>query len=66
MFENEEETPGWKEGKSVAYCETCFNETNKRHESSEGQDDAVGNEDIISNKPHSSTGSTETKTKRYL
>ena len=27
MFENEEDTPPWKEGKSVAYCETCFNET---------------------------------------
>ena len=68
VFENEEDTPGWKEGKSVAYCETCFNETMKRRESSEGQDqdDAVDNEDITSNKPHSSTGSTETKTKRYL
>ena len=32
MFENEEDTPGWKEGKSVAYCETCFNETMKRRE----------------------------------
>ena len=42
VFENEEDTPGWKEGKSVAYCETCFNETMKRRESSEGQDDAVG------------------------
>ena len=31
MFENEEDTP-----------ETCFNETMKRRESSEGQDDAVG------------------------
>lgn len=42
MFENEEDTPGWKEGKSVAYCETCFNETMKRRESREGQDDAFG------------------------
>ena len=42
MFENEEDTPGWKEGKSVAYCETCFNEMMKMRESSEGQDDAVG------------------------
>ena len=29
-------------GRTVAYCETCFNETMKRRESSEGQDDAVG------------------------
>ena len=42
VFENEEDTPGRKEGKSVAYCEACFNETMKRRESSEGQDDAVG------------------------
>ena len=77
MFENEENTPRWKKGKSVAYCETCFNETMimKRRGSSEGQDEsswpslnprlfhhAVGNEDITSNKPHLSTGSTETKT----
>ena len=34
VFETEEDTPGWKEGKSVAYCETCFNETMKRRESS--------------------------------
>ena len=27
MFENEEDTSRWKEGKSVAYCETCFNKT---------------------------------------
>ena len=38
MFENEDVTPRWKEGKSVAYCETCFKETMKRRESSEGQD----------------------------
>ena len=29
MFENEEDTPRWKAGKSVAYCETCLNETMK-------------------------------------
>ena len=42
MFENEEDTPRWKEGKSVAYCKTCFNETTimKRHGSSDGQDDS--------------------------
>ena len=76
MFENEEDTPLWKEGKSVAYCETCFNEMmimKRRGSSFEGQvilastrpapfHHAVGNEDITSNKPHLSTGSTETKT----
>ena len=40
MFENEKDTPGWKEGKSVAYCETCSNETMKRRGSSEGQDES--------------------------
>ena len=30
---NEEHTPGWKERKSVAYCETFFNETMERRES---------------------------------
>ena len=34
MFENEEDTPGWKDGKSLAYFETCFNEAMKRRESS--------------------------------
>ena len=71
VFENEEDTPRRKEGKSVAYCETCFNETMimKRRGSSEvilaftrpaPFHHAVGNEDITSNKSHSSTGSTET------
>ena len=36
MFENEKDT----EGKSVAYCETCFNETMKKGGSSEGQDES--------------------------
>ena len=42
MFENEEDTPRCKGGKSVAYCETCFNETMimKRRGSSEGQDES--------------------------
>ena len=40
MFENEKDTPGWKEGKSVAYCETCFNETMRRGGLSEGQDES--------------------------
>ena len=40
VFENEKDTPGWKEGKSVAYCETCLNETMKRRGSSEGQDES--------------------------
>ena len=26
MFENKEDTLGWKAAKSVAYCESCFNE----------------------------------------
>ena len=60
VFENEEDTPGWKEGKFVACCEKCFNETMKRRGSSEGQDDAVCKEDITLSRPHSSTGSTET------
>ena len=67
VFENEEDTPGWKEGKSVAYCESSFNELMERRESSHSQDDnAVGKEDITSNKPHSPTASAETKTERYL
>ena len=40
VFESEKDTPGWKEGKSVAYCETCFNKTMKRRGSSEGQDES--------------------------
>ena len=60
LFENEEDTPRWKEGKSVAYCETCFNETMimKRRGLSEGQvilaftrpapfHHAVGNENTV-------------------
>ena len=65
VFAKEEDTPGWKEGKTVAYCESCFNEMMKRRESSQGQDDAVGKEDS-SNKPYSSTDSTETKSESYL
>ena len=35
MFEEDEETPGWKAGRSVARCEACFrekmeNEVNER------------------------------------
>ena len=35
VFEEDEETPGWKAGRSVARCEACFrekmeNEVNKR------------------------------------
>ena len=45
VFENEEDTPGWKEGKSVAYCEWRFNELMERRESSHSQDvNAVGKE----------------------
>ena len=40
MLENEKDTPGWKGGKSVAYRETCFNETMKKGVSSEGQDES--------------------------
>ena len=67
VFENEEDTPGWKEGKSVAYCESCFNKLMERRESSDSQDDnAVGKEDITSNKPYSPTDSVKTKTEKYL
>ena len=59
------ETPGWKEGKSVACCESCLNEMMKRRESSQGRDDAVGKEDS-SNESYSSTDSTETEPERYL
>ena len=55
VFENEEDTPGWRKGKSVACSESCFHELMERRESSQSQDDdAVGKEDITSDKPHSS------------
>lgn len=71
VFENEEDTPGWKIGKSVAYCELCFNEMMKG-ESSQSimtkshDDEAFNEEDITSRKSPSSTDSAEGKTKRYL
>ena len=33
VFENEEGTPGWKVGNSVAYCGSCFNEMMERESS---------------------------------
>ena len=71
MFENEEDTPGWKVGKSVAYCESCFNEMmereSSRHIMTKSQDDeAFCEEDITSRESPSSIDSADEKTKRYL
>ena len=71
VFENEEDTPGWKIGKSVAYCESCFNEMMERESShsimTKSQDDeGFSEEDITPRKSPSSTDSAEGKAKRYL
>ena len=48
MFENNEDTPGWKAAKSVAYCESCFNEMMERESSqsimTKSQDDEAFSE----------------------
>ena len=49
VFEKDEDTPGWKEAKSVAYCESCFNEMMERESSqsimTKSQDDEAFSED---------------------
>ena len=71
VFENNEDTPGWKAAKSVAYCESCFNEMMERESSqsimTKSQDDeAFSEDDVTSRKSPSSTDSAEENTKRYL
>ena len=71
MFENKEDTPGWKAAKSVAYCESCFNEMMERESSqsimTKSQDNEEFSEDYVTpRKSPSSTDSAEEITKRYL
>ena len=71
MFEKNKDTPGWKAAKSVAYCESSFNEMMERESSQsimmKSQDDkAFSEDDGTSRKSPSSTDSAEENTKRYL
>ena len=71
MYENKEDAPGWKAAKSVAYCESCFNEMIERKSSqsimTKSQDDEdFSEDDVTPRKSPSSTDSAEEITKRYL
>ena len=65
VFEKNENTPGWKAAKSVAYCESCFNEMMKRESSqsimTKRQDKVFSEDDVTSRKSPSSTDSAEQK-----
>ena len=64
-FEKNENTPGWKAAKSVAYCESCFNEMMERESSqsimTKRQDEVFNEDDVTSRKSPSSTDSAEQK-----
>ena len=70
VFEKNENTPGRKAAKSVAYCESCFNEMMERESSqsimTKRQEEVFSEDDVTSRKSPSSTDSAEENTKRYL
>ena len=71
MFENNEDTLGWKAAESVAYCGSCFNQKMERGSSqsimTKSQDEeAFSEDDVTSRKSPSSTDSAEVNTKGYL
>ena len=51
MFENNEDTPGWKAAESVAYCGSCFNQKMERGSCqsimTKSQDDEAFSEDVV-------------------
>ena len=55
MFEKNENTPGWKAAKSVAYCESCFNEMMERESSqsimTKRQDEVFSEESQVQESP---------------
>ena len=64
MFENNEDTPGSKAAKSVAYCESCFNVMVERESSqsimTKSQDEEDFSEDDVAfRKSPSSTDSAQ-------
>ena len=65
MFEKNENTPWWKAAKSVAYCESCFNEMMERESSqsimTKRQDEVFSKDDVTSRKSPSSTDSADQK-----
>ena len=71
MFENNEDTPGWKAAESVAYCGSCFNQKMERRSNqsiiTKSQDDeAFSENNATPRKSPSSTDSAEENTKGYL
>lgn len=71
MFENNEDTPGWKAAESVAYCGSCFNQKMERG-SSQGimkksqDDEAFSEDDVTSRKSPSLTDIVEGNTNIYI
>ena len=65
MFEKNENTPGWKAAKSVAYCESCFIEMMERESSqsitTKREEEVFSEDDVTSRKSPSSTDSAEQK-----
>ena len=70
VFEEDEEKPGWKAGRSVAYCETCFREKMEKEAENEvsGQESETGI--IVSSRSSCGSKSLESKAnhprKRYI
>ena len=72
MFENNEDTPGWKAAESVAYCGLCFNQKMERGSSqsimTKSQDDQAFSEDNVTSRksPSSTDGAEENKKKVFI
>ena len=59
MFENDEDTPGWRAGKSVAHCEVCFEEKMKNQQERGACDSDGGDETAREREPRYLFGNIE-------
>ena len=64
MFENDEDTPGWRAGKSVAHCEVCFEEKMKSQQERGACDSDGGDETAWERE--STTNTRVSSSSRYL
>ena len=70
VFKEDKEKPGWKAGRSVAYCEACFREKMEKEAENEvsGQESQTGS--IVSSRSSCGGKSLESNTnypqKRYI
>ena len=64
VFENDEDTPGWRAGKSVAHCEVCFEEKMKNQQERGACDSDGGDETAREREP--TTNTSVSSSSRYL